>query len=208
NLATEIEPDPVMRNKIRVVFLENYDVSMAEKLMPAAEVSEQISTAGKEASGTGNMKMMINGAITIGTLDGANVEISEAVGRDNIFIFGKRADEIPEMWAKGYDPMTYYLENEVIKNAVDALDKGFNWHSSADIKYYLLKGEYGVADPYMCLADFDDYLKTHLELEKAYLDKDKWNKMSLINVAGAKVFPADRAIREYAEKIWNIKPVD
>ena len=207
HLSAEIENDPILREKIRVVFLENYCVTTAEHLMPAVEVSEQISLAGKEASGTGNMKMMINGAITMGTMDGANVEIFEAVGKENIFIFGMTADEVEKRRKEGYAASSLYHNNERIRRVVDFLRKGFNGESFETIYRYLLIGEYGVGDPYMCLADFDDYLNTHNHLSHAYRDKMKWNKMSLQNIAGAERFAADRSVQEYAEKIWHLTPL-
>ncbi len=208
HLSAEIEKDPVIREKIRVVFLENYCVTMAEHLMPAAEASEQISLAGKEASGTGNMKMMINGALTIGTMDGANVEIFEAVGKENIFIFGMSADEAERKMREGYAATSYYHNNERIRRVLDALRTGFNGESFESLYRYLLFGEYGIGDPYMCLADFDDYLKVSRNMVQAYRDPLRWNQMSLVNIAGANRFGADRSIREYADHIWDLKPLD
>ncbi|MEQ2525320.1 glycogen/starch/alpha-glucan phosphorylase [Bacillaceae bacterium CLA-AA-H227] len=207
HLSAEIEKDPVLREKIRVVFLENYCVTMAEALMPAAEISEQISLAGKEASGTGNMKMMANGALTIGTMDGANVEIFEAVGKDNIFIFGMSAEDVERKWAEGYAASSYYHNKEKVHRVVDSLRRGFNGESFDTIYRYLLVGDYGVGDPYMCLADFEDYLKVHQQLLGVYQDQHQWNRMSLFNIAGAERFAADRSIMEYANNIWNITPL-
>ncbi len=205
-IAADIEKNPALREKIRVVFLENYNVTLAERLMPAADVSEQISLAGKEASGTGNMKFMINGAVTIGTLDGANVEIAEQVGDDNIFIFGLRAHEVDELWKKGYSSSGYYLRSPELKRAIDRLAVGFNGRSFTDIANYLLFS-HGVSDPYMCLADFEDYHTTHKNLVSAYGDTARWNKMALNNIAKAGIFAADRSIRDYAENIWNAVPL-
>ncbi len=205
-IAADIEKNPVIREKIRVVFLENYNVTLAEHLMPAADVSEQISLAGKEASGTGNMKFMINGAVTIGTLDGANVEIAEQVGDDNIFIFGLRAHEVDELWKKGYASSGYYMRSPELKRAIDRLAVGFNGRSFTDIANYLLFS-HGVSDPYMCLADFEDYYSTHQSLVAAYGDRDRWNRMALNNIAKAGIFAADRSIRDYAENIWNTVPL-
>ncbi len=206
HIGAEIEKNPTVREKLRVVFLENYNVSLAERLIPASEVSEQISLAGKEASGTGNMKFMINGAVTIGTLDGANVEIAEAVGEDNIFIFGHTADEVEELWRKGYASSYYYNRSENLKKAVDSLQTGYNGRSFSDIANYLLYS-YGVSDPFMCLADFDYYCEAHKRLEQRYENREAWNAMALMNIAKAGRFAADRSIREYAENIWNIKPI-
>lgn len=208
NLAAEINKDPDVNDKLKVVFLENYRVTMAEYLMPAAEVSEQISLAGKEASGTGNMKLMINGALTLGTLDGANVEMSEVVGRQNIYIFGMTAKEVEEKWRDGYDPYRYYEGNSRLKRAVDRLKGGFNGVDFSDINRYLLIGDHGIADPYMCLADFEDYCKVRNAMLHDYADPHEWNRKSLVNIAGAGHFAADNAIKKYADEIWNIKPVN
>ena len=203
-LAEDIKKDPVISKKLQVVYLENYCVSMAEKLMPATEVSEQISQAGKEASGTGNMKFMINGALTIGTLDGANVEMSEACGKENIFIFGLTADEVEQLWKDGYQSTRYYTNNERLRKVIEALTAGFNGESFADIAAYLLTNR-PVADPYMCMADFDAYCQTHSRVDETYRDRRLWAEMSLQNIASAGIFSADRSIREYAEHIWNLR---
>ncbi len=202
-LSEEIERDPKISSKLRVVFLENYSVSMAEALMPATEISEQISLAGKEASGTGNMKMMINGAVTIGTLDGANVEIRQAVGPDSIFIFGKKEQEVRDALQQGYNAYEIYEQNPVLKRAVDALEKGFAGKSFEGLKDYLLKPSYSIADPYMCLLDFEDYCRAHDDIQAAYEDRNRWNTMSIENIAKAARFAADRSIRDYADRIWN-----
>ena len=204
-LAEDIKKHPKIHEKLNVVYLENYNVTMAEKLMPASDVSEQISLAGKEASGTGNMKFMINGAITIGTMDGANVEMSEAVGEDNIFIFGLRADEVEEVWNKGYNASQYYNQNDRLRKVIEMLIKGFNGESFSDMANYLLTGS-PVADPYMCMADFESYYTAQKQLKALYSeDKQRWSKISLNNIAGAGIFSADRSIKEYADHIWNLK---
>ncbi len=207
-LAEDINnnPNPKIREKLKVVYLENYSVTLAEKLMPAAEVSEQISTAGKEASGTGNMKFMINGALTLGTMDGANVEMFETVGKDNIFIFGLRADEVENLWKSGYNATEFYNNNVRLQKVIDALKKGFNGQSFASIADYLLTTN-RVADPYMCMADFNDYLSERAKMEQVYLNREDWAKKSLINISGAGRFAADRSIKEYAENIWNLKVI-
>ncbi|MDY0209184.1 MAG: glycogen/starch/alpha-glucan phosphorylase, partial [Bacilli bacterium] len=197
---------PAMQEKLNVVFVEDYNVTTAEILIPASEVSEQISLAGKEASGTGNMKFMINGALTFGTLDGANVEITESVGEENIFLFGMKADEVKELWSKNYRAQNFYDTNPRLRRVLDRLDLGFNNQSFSNIKGYLLSN-YPIADPYMCLADFDDYMRVHYQMDEVYQDRRKWNKMSLVNIAKAGIFSADRSIREYAERIWNIKVI-
>ncbi len=203
-LGKEIENDPAVREKLAVVFLENYNVSMAEALVPAAELSEQISLAGKEASGTGCMKLMINGAMTIGTLDGANVEMLNCVGAENMYIFGLTSTEVDEMWLKGYNCAEFYTNNEKLRRILNALNVGFAGESFADIASYLMTGQ-GVADPYMCLADFESYRTAHARAISDYADKDKWNRMSLLNIAASGYFAADRSINEYAENIWGIK---
>lgn len=203
-LGKEIESDPAVRDKLAVVFLENYNVTMAEAIVPAAELSEQISLAGKEASGTGCMKLMINGAMTLGTLDGANVEMLEAVGKENMYIFGLTSAEVDEMWLRGYNCAEFYTNNEKLRRIINALHVGFAGESFSDIANYLLTGQ-GIADPYMCLADFESYRTTRERAVNDYRDKDKWNRMSLLNIAAGGYFAADRSINEYAERIWNIK---
>jgi starch phosphorylase len=205
-LGEDIKTHPVIRDKLSVVFLEDYSVSLAEKIMPASEVSQQISLAGKEASGTGNMKLMINGAVTIGTLDGANIEICEAVGDDNIFIFGLTAEEVDALWAAKYDPDDYYVRNEKLMKVVVALNRGFNGVQFDHITQYLLSGNY-IADPFMCLADFNDYYEAHNKLNEAYIDSKRWNRMSLHNIASSGIFAADRSIKEYAANIWGVDPL-
>ncbi len=200
-----INSDPEVNDKIKVVFIEDYKVSLAEIIIPAAEISEQISIAGKEASGTGNMKLMINGAVTLGTLDGANVEIHECVGDENMFLFGLRADEVDELWQKGYNPMDYMNNNPELKAVIDMLTSGVLGVKFDDIKRSLLTNNFGAADRYMILADFDDYKRAHEEVEKAYRSKLDFTRMSLVNIAKAGIFSSDRAIKEYADKIWNIE---
>ena len=204
-LGDVINNDPDIKGKLKVVFLENYRVTLAEMIMPAADVSEQISIAGKEASGTGNMKFMINGAVTIGTMDGANVEIHECVGDENIFIFGLRADEVEELKKKGYNPTYYYNNNPDIKRILDTMREGIGGESFAEIADSLLFGR--VPDPYMVLADFASYKQAQDALDQAYRDKDRWARMSLINTARAGFFACDRSVEEYADKIWDLKPV-
>lgn len=207
-IANDIEKHPKLREKLHVVFLEDYRVSLAEILIPSAEISEQISLAGKEASGTGCMKLMINGALTIGTLDGANIEMLAAAGNDNMFIFGLNANEVENLWATGYSAAAYYQNNERLKKIVDYLNIGFDGESFSDIATYLLQGMgHGIADPFMCLADFESYRLAHEKALAAYKDPNVWNKMSAMNIAGSGYFAADRSVREYADNIWNLKPV-
>jgi starch phosphorylase len=201
--AREINGDRSVREKLRVVFLENYRVSLAERIIPASNISEQISAAGKEASGTGNMKFMLNGALTVGTLDGANVEISELVGRENIFIFGLTADEAARLRSlNAYSPISYYSRNSDLKYALDRLSGGFSdGNAYRDLVSPLLGGQ--TPDPYFLLGDFDSYTQTQQAAGKAWLDRDTWNKSCLMNIARAGSFAADRSVREYAEKIWR-----
>lgn len=201
-----IDSKPELKKRINCVFVEDYNVTTAEVLIPASEISEQISLAGKEASGTGNMKFMINGAITFGTLDGANVEIHQQVGDDNIFIFGMRNDDVKKVWEHGYYAKGIYDSNPVIRKVLDRLEYGFNGVSFKNIKDYLLY-QYPVADPFLCLADFDNYLICHHKMDNIYKDQRKWNQMALVNIAHAGVFSSDRSIKEYAQKIWNLKQV-
>ncbi|MBP3917927.1 MAG: glycogen/starch/alpha-glucan phosphorylase [Clostridia bacterium] len=206
DLSREIERDPRIREKLRIVFMEEYNVSMAEVLIPSADISEQISLAGKEASGTGCMKLMINGAVTIGTLDGANVEIHDAVGDDNMYLFGLTTPEVEDLWLHGYNAATYYVADDKLKKTVDTFALGFNGNSYRDFVDYLVIGR-GIADPYMCLADFESYCNVHERMIEDYKDRMAWAKMSLVNTASAGIFAADRAITEYAKNIWHMSPI-
>ena len=201
-LSNVINNDPDVNGKLKVVFVEDYSVSLAELLMPAADISEQISLAGTEASGTGNMKLMLNGAVTLGTLDGANVEIHEAVGSDNIFIFGMKTPEVEDLMRTGYYPMNYYNNNEVLKNAIDFIDAGVDGKNFGEVVSSLKN-----IDPYMTLADFADYQKAQQDVSKAYADRELFARMSLMNISGAGIFSADRSIMDYANRIWHTKPV-
>ena len=201
-LSGVINNDPDVNGKLKVVFLEDYNVSLAEVLMPAADISEQISLAGTEASGTGNMKLMLNGAVTLGTLDGANVEIHDAVGDDNIYIFGMKTPEVEQLKRAGYFPQSYINNNENLAKAMAFLQNGVNGKRFDEVYYSLVN-----SDPYMALADFTDYQRAQQEISKAYADREKFVKMSLMNISGAGVFSADRSIRDYADYIWNTKPV-
>ncbi len=197
-LGKTINNDPSVRDLIKVVFMENYNVTLAELMMPAAEISEQISLAGTEASGTGNMKLMLNGAITLGTEDGANVEIHEAVGDDNIIIFGMRTEEVDHLRETSYNPSGYYYNNPQLKAAVDYISQG----SFSDIGRSLI-----TTDTYMALADFSDYCKAQDTASALWRDADRWNRMSLVNIAKSGRFAADRAIADYARDIWHAEPV-
>ena len=205
-IAKDISLNPKMKEKLNVVFIEDYCVTMSEYLMPASEISEQISLAGYEASGTGNMKFMINGAVTFGTMDGANVEICDAVGDDNIFIFGMSAKEVDDLWRQGYSSTYYYNNSKELRGIINTLRRGFAGKSFENIANYLLRSE-GVADRYMCLADFENYLEVYNKLEETYKDQKRFNQMSLVNIAQAGRFAADRSIKDYADTIWHLKQV-
>ena len=206
SLADQIEHDPICKGKLQVVFLENYRVSLAEQLMPASEVSQQISTAGKEASGTGNMKFMMNGALTVGTLDGANVEMHEVLGDENMFLFGLRADEVEQLKREGYVPQRLYRRDERLRRCLDALRTGFRDGVSYDDLYQrLLFGAGGSpADEYLLLADFQAYCEAEQRMANTYHDPIQWNRMSLHNIARSGIFAADRAVAEYADNIWHV----
>lgn len=201
-LSQIVNNDPDIGGKLKIVFMEDYRVTLAELMMPAAEISEQISLAGTEASGTGNMKLMLNGAITLGTEDGANVEIHRAVGDENIFIFGLLTEEVNKLRALGYDPMGYYCNNPKIKEAIDFINSGIGGQDFSSIGYSLMHSDY-----YMALADFADYCKIHEKASAMYKDREAWNRMSLMNIAGAGKFASDRSIEDYANNIWQVKPV-
>ena len=206
SLAAQINADPVCKDRLQVVFLENYRVSLAEKLMPASELSEQISTAGKEASGTGNMKFMMNGALTIGTLDGANVEMHQQLGDENIFLFGLTADQVEERRRQGYRSLDYYQQDPVLKRVLDQISAGFSdGRAYTDLTNRLLfGGGGGIADEYMLLADFDSYCQAHRRSLEVYKDRRAWDQKSLINIARSGIFAADRSIRDYARDIWHV----
>ena len=200
-LADLINNDPDVKGRLKVVYMEDYNVSMAEYMMPAADVSEQISLAGTEASGTGNMKLMMNGAITLGTLDGANVEIHDAVGDENIVIFGMTTPEVNDLRSRGYVPMNFYNNNAELRNVIDFINRGFCGKQFPEIS-----GTIVYHDPYMVLADFADYRQAQNRIDELWADRKRWNSMSLMNTACSGRFAADRAINEYAENIWHTVP--
>ena len=205
-ISKDIDMHPEIKAKLNVVFVEDYCVTLAEKLMPASEISEQISLAGKEASGTGNMKFMINGAVTLGTMDGANVEICDSVGVDNIFIFGMSSREVDAEWGKGYNSTYYYNNNLEIREIIETLKRGFAGKSFENIANYLLTSS-GIADEYMCLADYESYMNAYYRMDKAYNDKMEFARMSLVNISEAGRFASDNSIENYANNIWDIKKI-
>lgn len=205
-ISKDIDMHPEIKAKLNVVFIEDYCVTLAEKLMPASEISEQISLAGKEASGTGNMKFMINGAVTLGTMDGANVEICDSVGVDNIFIFGMSAKEVDTEWSKGYNSTYYYNNNLVIRDIIATLKRGFAGKSFENIANYLLTSS-GIADQYMCLADFESYMEAHEKMDQIYRNPREFARMSLVNISEAGRFASDNSIENYAKNIWNLEKI-
>ena len=201
-LGKLIDEDPAVRGKLRIVYLEDYCVSLSERLMPASEVSEQISLAGTEASGTGNMKFMLNGAITLGTLDGANVEIADAAGHENEIIFGMLTPEVNALKGMGYHPNAFISGDNTAMAVLDFLEKGWNGENFSEVTSNLRN-----SDPYMVTADFKDYRRAQHDLQELYRDKQKWNHMSLKNISNAGIFSADRSIMDYARDIWGATPV-
>ena len=206
-IGQKINTDPRVGGKLKVAFLPNYRVSLAEKIIPAADLSEQISTAGKEASGTGNMKLALNGALTIGTLDGANVEIKEEVGDDNIFIFGMTVEEVEALRAKGYNPWDYYNHDEELRTILDWLGSNYftpNEHNAfSQVHQSLLGG----GDPFMVLADFRSYADCQARVDAVYRKPSEWAKKAILNTARMGKFSSDRTIREYAEQIWHLPSI-
>ena len=206
NVAEIVNNDPEVRDRLKVVFVPDFNVKHAHAIYPAAELSEQISTAGKEASGTGNMKFSMNGALTIGTLDGANVEIREAVGADNFFLFGLQADEVKGLKAEGYDPRRYADADEELQSVLNLVHGGGFSPSDPGLFRPLVESLW-YHDEYLVLADYRSYMKCQSEVDKVYLDQDEWTRRSILNVARIGRFSSDRSIREYATKIWGVKAV-
>ena len=206
-VAEKINNDTRIQGKLKVVFPQNYRITMAEKMIPAADISEQISTAGKEASGTGNMKLALNGALTIGTLDGANVEIGEEVGEENIFIFGNTVDEVDATRARGYNPYDHYNSNWELKSVIDWLRSDYFTPGEHDAFAPLCSSLLEGGDPFLCLADYADYVRTQEAVDKAFSDQKRWARMAIMNTARVGKFSSDRTISEYAKHIWNLKPV-
>lgn len=207
SVADVVNRDPDMQGRLRAVFFPNFNVKTAHCIYPAADVSEQISLAGKEASGTGNMKFALNGALTIGTLDGANIEIREEVGAENFFLFGMKVPEVEALQASGYHPRDYYEHDQELKQAIDFLANGYFSHGDTALFRPLVMNLLE-ADPYMVLADYRSYMDCQMQISECYRERSKWTRMSILNVARMGKFSSDRAIREYAENIWKIAPVD
>ncbi len=209
SVANVINNDPDTKGLLEMYFLPNYRVSLAEYVIPAADLSEQISTAGTEASGTGNMKFALNGALTVGTMDGANIEIREEVGDENIFIFGLLSKEVDELKARGYNPWDYYNKSPNLKRVIDLISSGFFSPEEPQLFTPIYDSLMNNGDRYLITADFDSYLEFQKNIENIYMnDKEKWIKMSIMNVANMGKFSSDRAIKEYADEIWNVKKLD
>ena len=206
SVADVINGDPQVNDRLRVVFMPNYRVSLAEKIFPASDLSEQISTAGKEASGTGNMKFALNGALTIGTLDGANIEMREEVGAENFFLFGLTAQQVHDLQRSGYRPRDFYEQNAELKGVLDLIWSGFFEPDHAELFRPLVQSLLD-QDTYMLLADFQSYAECQEKVSEAFLDQDRWTKMAILNIAKMGKFSSDRTIRQYAHEIWNAKPV-
>jgi starch phosphorylase len=205
-VAEVVNNDPDVRGRLKVVFLANFNASLGQKIYPAADLSEQISTAGKEASGTGNMKFAMNGAMTIGTLDGANIEIREEAGEENFFLFGLTADEVYKVKAAGYNPSEYYSKNAELKAVMDRLTSGFFSHGDKEL-FKPMTDSFMHHDPYMLFADYQSYIDCQERASKVFQDRDAWTRMAILNAVRMGKFSSDRTIKEYCEQIWNVKPV-
>ncbi|HAC65563.1 MAG TPA: glycogen phosphorylase, partial [Cyanothece sp. UBA12306] len=206
SVADVVNNDPDVRGRLKVFFLPNFNVSLGQRIYPAADLSEQISTAGKEASGTGNMKFAMNGALTIGTLDGANIEIREEAGHENFFLFGLTAEEVYRRKAEGYNPMDYYNSNGELRGVIDRISSGHFSHGNGEV-FNPIVDPLKSYDPYMLMADFQSYMDAQDAVSDAYRDQDRWTRMSILNSARMGKFSSDRTIKEYCEQIWNVKPV-
>jgi starch phosphorylase len=207
DVAAVVNNDPRTRGRLSLCFLPNYNVSSAEIIIPGTDLSEQISTAGTEASGTGNMKFALNGALTIGTLDGANIEIKDAVGDPNIFIFGKTADEVSDMRAHGYRPWDFYNNDADLRRAIDMIGQGFFCPDDPNRYRPVHDTLLGNGDHYFLMADYRDYIETQARVDARYTNAKSWTRSAILNVANVGTFSSDRAIHDYASKIWNVKPL-
>jgi starch phosphorylase len=205
-VADRVNSDPDVDGRIKVVFLADYSVSLGQLVYPAADLSEQISTAGKEASGTGNMKFAMNGALTIGTLDGANIEIRDAVGAENFFLFGHTAEQVADLKQKGYYPLGYFHTNPDLREILQNLLSGHYYPRRPEV-FHPLVNSLLYRDDYLLLADYQSYLERQAEVEQAYRDPARWTRMSILNTARTGRFSSDRTIQEYAKEIWGVKPV-
>jgi starch phosphorylase len=205
-VAEVIDNDPTLGGILKVVFLPDYNVTFGQRVYPAADLSEQISTAGKEASGTGNMKFSMNGALTIGTLDGANIEIREEVGAENFFLFGLTTEEVYAKKAAGYNPQEYYYHNEELRAVLDLIGSGFFSRGDSSL-FRPLVDNLIYNDPYMLLADYQSYIDCQEGVGHAYKDQEHWSRLAILNVARMGKFSSDRSIREYCEEIWRVQPV-
>jgi starch phosphorylase len=206
SVAAVVNRDPDVADRLKVVFFPDFNVKNAQPIYPAADLSEQISIAGKEASGTGNMKFSMNGALTIGTLDGANVEIREEVGEENFFLFGLTASEVPKVKSQGYNPQKYYNSNRELKKAIDLISSGYFSRGDGTL-FQALVDSLLHHDEYLVLADYQSYVECQERVSQAYLDRERWNRMSVLNVARMGKFSSDRSISEYCEDIWKVRPV-
>ena len=205
SVSEVIERDPVVRDRIKIVFLPNYNVTNGQRVYPAADLSEQISTAGKEASGTGNMKFGMNGALTIGTLDGANIEIREEVGADEFFLFGLTEQQVVNLKQDGYRPSDYYHANEELKNVINLIADGM-FSRGDKVLFKPLVDNLLNHDPYLVLADFASYADCQTHVNNAYFDEENWSRMAILNCARSGKFSSDRSIKEYCEDIWRVSP--
>jgi starch phosphorylase len=207
SVARVVNEDPATQGHLRVVFLPDYDVSLAQRIMPAADLSQQISTAGMEASGTGNMKLALNGALTLGTLDGANIEIRDCVGEDNIFIFGLDASGVRDLRQRGYVPQEFVAGNDALREALEMLDAGHFTPEDADAAKPVVNRLLGDGEPFLVLADFAAYEEAQRRVDALFLDGDEWSRRAAVNALSMGPFSSDRSIREYAERIWRVRPV-
>ena len=207
SVAACIASDPVVRDRLKVVFIPDFNVKSGQIIYPAADLSEQISTAGKEASGTGNMKFSMNGALTIGTLDGANVEIREEVGAENFFLFGLNSEQVMELKRSGYNPRHYYENNPSLREAIDQIASGEFSGGDQGLFRPIVDSLLG-SDEYLLLADYQSYVDCQQQVSQAYLDQEHWTRLSILNTARMGKFSSDRSIREYARNIWHVQPLD